>query len=145
VDTQGILISCKCKRELFLAYRNSNNLDLINYYKKYCRILSAVIKEAKKLNYADKINKSLNKNKTIWNILKLESNKIQNSDKAISLNIAGTLVSNYQEIAEEFNKYFLFIAKNIIKQNYFKPHNPNNTTPLHYLLQVFILLFQILI
>ena len=61
--TLGILTSCKHKRELFIACRNSNNLDLINYYKKYCKILSAVVKEAKKLNYEDKINKSLNKNK----------------------------------------------------------------------------------
>ena len=55
--TLGILTSCKHKREHFIASRNSNNLDLINYYKKYCKILCAVIKEAKKLNYADKIKK----------------------------------------------------------------------------------------
>jgi len=51
----GILKSCKHKRELSIASRNNNNLDLINYYKKYCKILSAVIKESKKLNYADRI------------------------------------------------------------------------------------------
>jgi len=55
--TLGISTSCKHKRELFIASRNSNNSNLINYYKKYCKILSAVIKEAKKLNYADKIKK----------------------------------------------------------------------------------------
>jgi len=48
-------MSCKHKRELFIARRNSNNLELINYNERYCKILSAVIKEAKKLNYADKI------------------------------------------------------------------------------------------
>jgi hypothetical protein len=53
--TLGILMSCKHNRELFIASRNSNNLGLINYYKRYCKILSLVIKEAKKLNYADKI------------------------------------------------------------------------------------------
>jgi hypothetical protein len=31
--TLGILTSCKCKRELFIACRDSNNLDLLNYYK----------------------------------------------------------------------------------------------------------------
>jgi len=31
--TLGILTSCKHKRELFIASRKSNNLDLINYYK----------------------------------------------------------------------------------------------------------------
>jgi hypothetical protein len=49
--TPGILISCKRKRELFLAYRNSSNLDLINYYKKYCSILSAVINPLKPSDY----------------------------------------------------------------------------------------------
>jgi hypothetical protein len=54
------------------------------------------------------------------------------------LNIEGTPVSNHQEIANEFNKYFLSIAKNInIKLNDFKSHKLYNTTPLHYLLQSF--------
>ena len=53
--TLGILTSCKHKRELLIASSNNNNLDLINYYKRYCKTLSAVVKKAKKLNYADKI------------------------------------------------------------------------------------------
>jgi hypothetical protein len=40
-------MSCKHKRELFIASRNSNNLDLINYYRRYCKT-SAAIKEAEK-------------------------------------------------------------------------------------------------
>ena len=47
--TSGILTSCKPKRELFIACRNNNNPDLLKYYKSYCKILSAVIKEAKKI------------------------------------------------------------------------------------------------
>jgi hypothetical protein len=136
--TLGILTSWKRKRELFIACRNSNNLDLINYYKKYCKISSAVVKEAKKLNYADKINKSLNKNKTIWDIVKLKTNKIGNTDKTIILNIEGISISNHQEIANEFNKYFLSTAKNInTKHNDLSSHNLDNTTPLHYLRQSF--------
>jgi hypothetical protein len=46
--TIGIKKSCKRKRELYIASRSSNNLELSNYYKKYCKILSGVIKEAKK-------------------------------------------------------------------------------------------------
>jgi hypothetical protein len=52
--TSRILTSCKRKRELFIASRISNNLDFISYYKRYCKILSVVIKEAKKLDYAKK-------------------------------------------------------------------------------------------
>ena len=87
--TLGILTSCKHKRELFTAYRNNNNPDILKHYKSYCKILSAVIKEAKKLNYADKIKKASNKNKTIWNIVNLESNKTVNTDKINTLNING--------------------------------------------------------
>jgi hypothetical protein len=45
------------------------------------------------------MNKSLNKNKTIWDIVKLESNRTGNTDKAITLNIEGTPISNHQEIS----------------------------------------------
>jgi len=39
------------------------------YYKHYCKILSKVIKETKKLYYKEIITKSKNKMKTTWNII----------------------------------------------------------------------------
>jgi hypothetical protein len=50
--TTGIKTSCINKRKLFLTTRNSNDLNLLNYYKKYCRILSEVIKLAEKNSIA---------------------------------------------------------------------------------------------
>jgi hypothetical protein len=98
-------MSCKHKRELFTACRNNNNNpDLLKHYKSYCKILSAVMKEAKQLNYADKIKKASNKNKTIWNIVNLESNKTGNTVKINTLNINGLLISDSQKMANEFNK-----------------------------------------
>jgi hypothetical protein len=92
----------------------------------------------KKLTYAVKIDKSLNKNKAIWDVVKLQTNKIGNRDQVITLNIEGALVRNHQDIANEFNKYFLSIAKNIIKeQNYIVFHKQDNNTPFYYLLQSF--------
>jgi hypothetical protein len=99
-------MSYKHKRELFIACRNSNNPDLINHYKRYCKNLSAVIKP-KKLNYVDRIKKSLNKNKTIWDMVNLETNKTGNTEKINTLNIDGNSISDCQEIANTFNKYFL--------------------------------------
>ena len=126
----------KHKIELFIASRNSNNLDLINYYKRYCKILSAVIKDTKKLNYADKIKKSLNKNKTIWDTINLETNKTGNTKKINTFNLDGNSISDCQEIANAFSKYFLTIAKSInTKQNELSSHNLDTTTPLHYLIQ----------
>jgi hypothetical protein len=58
--TCGIRTSCKKKRELHLKLRQDNDPDLKLYYKKYCKILVAVIKEAKKRYYDDAILKSKN-------------------------------------------------------------------------------------
>jgi hypothetical protein len=66
-----------------LTCRDNSNPALKNYYKNYCNILSAVVKKSKKLTYAIKIDKSLNKNKAIWDVVKLETKKIGNSDQAI--------------------------------------------------------------
>ena len=46
--TAGIKISRRNKRKLFLIYRNNNDSGIKNYYKKYCKILTDVIRLAKK-------------------------------------------------------------------------------------------------
>jgi hypothetical protein len=53
--TIGIIASCKGKRELYLAGRNTNDLRLKSNYKMYCKILSNIIKEAKQNNYNNHI------------------------------------------------------------------------------------------
>ena len=101
------------------------------------------------------LKKSLNKNKTIWDIVKLETNETGNTEKIDTLNLDGNSISDRQEIANAFNKYFLKIAKSIninkyflkiaksinTKQNEPSSHNLDNTTPLHYLMQSFKNLF----
>ena len=49
--TEGIKISINHKRELYLNSTNSRNPTLKAYYKLYCKLLSKVIREAKKLQY----------------------------------------------------------------------------------------------
>jgi hypothetical protein len=109
--TSGIITSCKRKRELFIAGRTSNNLDFIAYYRRYCKILSTVIKEAKKLYYEEKIKRSENKNKTVWNIVNLETNKTDNKEEINTVKVDGHIIRNRQEIANAFNRYFLTIEK----------------------------------
>jgi len=46
--TNGIRISCANKRKLYLTYKNSNDPNHKEYYKKYCQILTTVIMAAKK-------------------------------------------------------------------------------------------------
>ena len=86
----------------------------------------------------DKIKKASNKNKTIWTIVNLESNKTGITSKINTLNINGLPISKCQTMANEFNKYFATITKNInTKENKFNPYNVDNITPLHYLTQSF--------
>ena len=45
-----IKTSCKHKRDLYLENRNCNNLELKRHYHVYCKIVSHVIKEAKRMS-----------------------------------------------------------------------------------------------
>ena len=73
--TNGINISSQHKRDLYLICRSTKDSTLKSYYKTYCRILSEVIKMAKKLHYNKLIINSNNKVKTIWDIVKTETKK----------------------------------------------------------------------
>jgi exonuclease III len=59
--TKGIRISCKNKRDLYLKCGESSDTNVRLYYKRYCKILAEVIREAKKLHYNSIILKSKNK------------------------------------------------------------------------------------
>ena len=85
-----------------------------------------------------KLKKSLNKNKSIWDIVNLETNKTGNTEKINTLNLDGNSISDHQETANAFNKCVLTMVKSINpKQNELSSHNLDNTTPLHYLIQSF--------
>ena len=84
------------------------------------------------------IKKSCNRNKTVWDIVKLEINKSGYTDRINTLNVRGTSITNSQEIVNVFNKYFLSIAKNINSTNSKQSnYNLDDTTPIDYLLQSF--------
>jgi hypothetical protein len=54
--------------------RNTDNPELVRYYKKYCKILSDIIKLAMKHYYNKLITNSKNKVKTTWGIIKSSTN-----------------------------------------------------------------------
>ena len=49
--TKGIINSCKRKKDLYLLTRNNNDIQLKEYYMRYSKILSKVIKTAKMFHY----------------------------------------------------------------------------------------------
>ena len=83
------------------------------YYKHYCKILSKVINEAKKLYYKHIITKSKNKMKTTWNIIYKEKGSLTNENNIKLLRINNHIVHNPISNANEFNDYFLNIAGSI--------------------------------
>jgi hypothetical protein len=74
------------EKEFIYTYsRSSNNPHLRAYYNKYCKILSRVIKEAKRQHYCRLIAKSDNKIKTTWNIIKHGSGKLHLTEQIPSV------------------------------------------------------------
>jgi len=96
---------------------------LTKYYKKYCRILTNIIKLAKKRYYNNIITCSNNKTKTTWNIIKHTSYIKPNSQNITPINIDGGISFNSQTIADTFNTYFASIAQNIHVNNYNAIHH----------------------
>jgi hypothetical protein len=69
--TKGIINSCKRKKDLFyLLVKANNDEKLKNYYLRYSKILSKIIKVAKKPCYENKIIQAHNKIKATWNVIK---------------------------------------------------------------------------
>jgi exonuclease III len=91
--TKGIKKSCYNKRILNLNCRNSNDNILKNRYKRYCRILSNVIKAAKKMYNDELISKSKNKIKTTWEIIK-ETGNNNHQPMIKQLRINNTMINN---------------------------------------------------
>jgi hypothetical protein len=112
-----------------LAQRNSNDINLTEFYKKYCKILTSVIKLANKKHNNNIITRSNNKIKTTWNIVKSISNIKPNVPNIGTMRVNGNLSSDPHIIAEEFNKYYVSAVRN----NYLVNVTSNNENPISYL------------
>ena len=104
--TKGIKISCQHKRDLYMLCKNTNNIKIKIYYKTYCKTLTKIIKMAKRQCFNKLIKRSVNKSKTMWNLVKAETNTKVSNDK-LPLTIKGKSMENYHELANVFNEYFI--------------------------------------
>ena len=112
------------------------------YYKQYCKILSKVINEAKKVYYKEIIIKSKNKTKTIWNIINKETGNSAKENNIQFLKIKNHTVYNRVSIANELNTYF----SNIVDSSGIKEINVNkeDVHPLQYLSKYFKQPFKVM-
>ena len=113
--TPGIITSCKHKRELYIKLQHNNNPTATLYHKKYSKILAAVIKKAKHMDYDKLILNSCNKIKTTWNIINTESGRMKKRNETLALNINGMKITDQQTIADTFSEHFATIADKIRK------------------------------
>jgi len=89
-------------------------LNISYVIKHYCKILSKVIREAKKLYYKEVVTKSKNKIKTKWNIIYKEKGNLTNENNIKLLTMKNNhIVHDPISIANEFNDYFLNTAESI--------------------------------
>ena len=111
--TKGIKASCKRKRELFLVSRSSNNFALKQYYKKYCLILTKIIRNAKRLHYNQMILRSKNKMKSTWQIINNELGINQHNRLISTQTLEGISTTDQFKITTLFNNYFSTVADSI--------------------------------
>jgi predicted nucleic acid-binding protein len=102
---------------LYFICRNSNNLELKRHYQIYCKILSNVIKEAKRIYYDKKIQKAGNKCKTTSDIIKKLTNNLHSHTDIQELMMGSKHLKNQQYIADTFSNYFATIIDKISKNN----------------------------
>jgi hypothetical protein len=105
------------ERELFLLTTTSNNSAMKQYYKAYCKVLTNVIREAKRMTLNKRISKSNNKKKTARTIINEMLHKQYYTQGIQKINIEGKYVSTQQNIANAFNTYFSTIIDKINKEN----------------------------
>ena len=97
-----------------MSCRDCNDTILKLQYKRYCKMLTNVIRTEKKRL----LSKSKNKTKTTWKIIKkkkkkeIGNNNCQNYIKSLKIN--NTITNNPQETANTFNDYFLTVADTAI-------------------------------
>jgi hypothetical protein len=87
--------------------RNTDNPELLRYYKKYCKILSNIIKLAKKHYYNKLIINFKNKVKTTWGIIKSVTKAESSKSTITSISSKGKSYNNPQTMANIFNNYFI--------------------------------------
>jgi len=120
---------------LYSIERNSNNLELKRHYQVYCKILSNVIKEGKRIYYDKKIQKSSNEGKITWDIIKKLTNNQHSHTDIQELTMDSEHLKDQKDIADAFNYYFETIIDKASKNNVNNKNNNEKARTFHYYLE----------
>lgn len=114
--TKGIKVSCKNKRLLKILKSQINSETLNEYYKTYVKTLKKIVISSKKNQYINKIRKSKNVTKSMWQIIKERTNKL---NKKMLNNIEiihnGENLTEPLLVANTLNNYFVSVGSNKMK------------------------------
>jgi hypothetical protein len=102
---------------MYNLVKKSKDDGLELHYKKYCKILTRVIREAKKLYYQKLISNSENRIQLTWKIINKETGKRQAPENITELHVGKKKVTTTREVVEVFNKYFINAAENLEMRN----------------------------
>ena len=111
--TTGILKSIRKKNVLFARFKRSFSTAHKAAYTRYRNILTSVIKNAKKMYYANLISLNSNDGGKIWNILNNVIGR-KKSDEFNSTFVCNDVVINDNyAVCNGFNEYFASVAQNL--------------------------------
>lgn len=82
------------------------SIDLKNYYYNYKTTYLKVLTAAKKMYNNKKIAESINKSKSIWELINEETGKLKARYETINIKQNGEFISDPTNVAQLFNTYF---------------------------------------
>jgi len=111
--TQGIKISAKHKRSPYTFTKNSNDPKAkgIIWNNKILRIVKK--KEARKQHYTRLRAKFNNGTKTTWNIVKIETGKVQSLQQVPILLVNDEKFMDPTNVANAFNNFFVTVTEKL--------------------------------
>jgi hypothetical protein len=111
--TRGIKVSCKHKRNLKILMAQTEDPIIIKHIKTFDKILKRSVYISKKISNINKINKSNNKIKTVWQIVGEQTCKTKVKKREnLNLKINGSLSSNPHLVTNAFNTFFASVGLN---------------------------------
>ena len=111
--TLGILKSIRHKNNLYHTYIRKPTIVRKTHYTKYKNRLTSVIVCAKKMYYCNIIKEQKNDTTQLWKILNKILNKGNKNECSKSFLCDHRLISDDNEIPNQFNAHFSSVAKNL--------------------------------
>ena len=140
--TNGILKSINTKDKMYKKLMKADNLDEVMYanlkaeFNDYKKTLRRSINEAKQLYYKRTFELYRNDIKQTWSVIKHTLQKNARCPDSTNFVLNNLMITNLDEIANEFNKYFVNIGRSLndriqsvtTSDDYLLQHNKPETT-----------------